>query len=118
VLASEFLAAVSIASSIGAVIVAQASGAPQSIPSWVWAALGGLGAFLTTVFSGKIVVPTFAYLRERSRADAAEVEVARLNELIRTSTATALTESTVALRESSGALKDAAVELSRRRGTS
>ncbi len=96
------------------VIVAQATPGGD-IPTWVIGVLSGVGAFLATLMSGKVVVPTFAYTRERERADKWEAEAMRLNGVIAERMIPALVSSVQANTESTGAIKQALVAFGRRR---
>ncbi len=59
---------------------------------------------LGVILSGKIVVPTFAYTRERERADKWETESLRLNELIQSKYVPSLDLATAALTKSNEVL--------------
>lgn len=87
---------------------------------WVWAlgsaVLAGLGGIATTVLSGKIVVPTFAYNDVKAARDAAEAEVRSLNEMIRTEFAPALARNTdVVEKQSAEILRLQTLQQARRR---
>lgn len=97
-------------------LMAQASGG-SDLPGWFGPALlSGAGAFLATLMSGKVVVPTFAYSRERERADKWEAEAMRLNQVIADKVIPALATSTAAQVESTEAVKAAIAAFGRRRG--
>lgn len=81
----------------------------------LWAVGSALGAFLVTLLSGKVVVPTFAYSRERDRADRLEAEVGRLHAENASRVIPALEAQSVAIRESSAMVKEAIAALGRRR---
>lgn len=79
------------------------------------ALLSGVGAFLVTLMSGKVVVPAFAYQRERERADKWEAEAMRLNGVIAERMIPALSSSSQSLTESTETVKHAIAAFGRRR---
>lgn len=46
----------------------------DALPVWVYVVASAIVSALVTILSGKIVVPTFSYNRERDRADRLEAE--------------------------------------------
>lgn len=87
------------------------------VPAWVWVVVSGAGSVAVTVLSGKIVVPTFAYNREKERADKLEAEVMRLNADAISRVIPALEAQSQAVRESSAMVKEAIAALGRRRAS-
>lgn len=94
-------------------VVAQASGG-DGIPSWMVPLLAGAGTFLGTLLSGKFVVPTFAYTRERDRADKLEAEVTRLHEQNADRWVPALTASTAAVTSAAETVQSAIEAMGKR----
>lgn len=47
---------------------------PSALPGWVYVVASAAVSALVTILSGKVVVPTFAYARERDRGDRLEAE--------------------------------------------
>lgn len=86
-----------IAGGVSLPLVVAQSGGGSDLPSWALPLLAGAGTFLGTLLSGKFVVPTFAYTRERDRADKLEAEVTRLHEQNAERWVPALTASTAAV---------------------
>jgi hypothetical protein len=83
-----------------------------SIPiALVSSAVTGLGV----VLSGKIVVPTFAYNREKDRADKWETEVIRLNQTIADRHVPALDAASHAITKSSEVVERAIETFGRRK---
>lgn len=79
----------------------------ESLPPGLVASVSALSAFLVTLLSGKLVVPTFAYLREKERADKWEAETMRLNSVIAEKMMPALALSAKANEESAEAVRTA-----------
>ena len=70
---------------------------------WAW----GIGGVLfLLVASGRLIVPTFVYDREKSRADRLEDEARRLNEQVQSKTIPALTEAAAAVREAQSLMRE------------
>lgn len=94
-------------------VMAQVSGTGD-IPGWLLAVGSAIGGIFVTVLSGKLVVPTFAYSRERERADFWQGEYMTLSKQINTQVVTALAESGASVRESTETTKQAIAVFGRR----
>ncbi len=69
---------------------------------WAW----GIGGILfLLVASGRLIVPTFVYDREKARGDRMEEEVRTLNRQVQEKTIPALTEAASAVREATAVQK-------------
>lgn len=97
------------------IFLVAAEGASSAMPDWLWAVGAAVGSFLVTLLSGKIVVPTFAYNREKERADFWQAEALRLGVQLAEKTYEALSEASGSLRESSEVVKQAIAVIGRRR---
>jgi hypothetical protein len=104
-------------SGVLAVMVLSAAGSDTGSPSTtipvalISSAVTGLGI----IMSGKIVVPTFAYNREKERADKWEAEVLRLNQVMADRHVPSLDAATHAVTDSNATLTRALEILARRR---
>lgn len=86
-------------SAVGYPILAQTAEPRASfpdVPGWL---IGAAISALVTILSGKIVVPTFAYARERERADRLESELKLLRDDLQTEIVPALVRNTDVLAE-------------------
>lgn len=92
-----------------------ASGSGIDVPGWLVPGISALAGFLVTLLSGKIVVPTFAYLREKERAEKWEAEVMRLNGVLADKVIPTLTLTAKAMEESTEAVQQALLALARDR---
>lgn len=70
---------------------------------WAW---GVGGVLFLLVASGRLIVATFVYDREKSRADRLEEEVRRLNQSVQEKTIPALTEAAAAVREAQETMRE------------
>lgn len=92
-----------------------AAGGGVDVPGWLVPGISALAGFLVTLLSGKIVVPTFAYLREKERAEKWEAEVMRLNGLLAEKVIPTLTLTAKAMEDSTEAVQQALTALARER---
>lgn len=83
--------------SILLVLAQQGGGSPEVFSDpWAW----GIGGVLfLLVASGRLIVPTFVYDREKARGDRLEDEIRNLNTTVQEKTIPALTEAAAAVRE-------------------
>lgn len=79
---------------------------PEGLPIWLWPVLTAIGTFLVTLMSGKIIVPTFAYLRERDRADRQEAMREAYADKVDEQVRPALENSRQAIKESAAAARE------------
>lgn len=98
-------------------LLAAGGGTVPGMPYWLVGAASALGGFLVTLLSGKIVVPTFAYNREKERADKWEEKFLGLSSALAERHVPALDAATHAIGESNEAIKQAIAALGRRRNT-
>lgn len=86
-------------------ILAQEGGGSDGLfqDPWAW----GIGGILfLLVASGRLIVPTFVYDREKARADRIEAEAQRLNQSVQDKTIPALTEAAAAVREAQQVMRE------------
>lgn len=98
----------------GVLYLAVAGGQPSggTVPvALISSAITGLGIIL----SGKIVVPTFAYNREKDRADRLETELLRVNGALADKHVPALDAAAAAVSESTSVIREALAVLARRK---
>lgn len=84
------------------------------IPGWVWGVASAIVTGITTVLSGKLVVPTFAYNRERDRADKLEADNMSLHASIKDSVVPAIVRNTDLVEQQSAELQRLRAELAAR----
>jgi len=92
-----------------AVVVAQQD--PNSILGVDPWALGIGGVLFLLVASGRLIVATFVYDREKARADRMESELARLNSAVLDKHGQVLADAASALRESTALTREVQAEL-------
>jgi hypothetical protein len=113
-IAALLAAALGATSGLGYRLLAS-TGATDPSTTLLTAGISALVAALGTILSGKVVVPTFAYTREKVSADKWQAEAMRLNAMIQDRYLPAIEASTLALNKSSDALVDATAALQNRR---